>query len=226
MSTITEKKLFVYDGQEPFHLIEASKLKVTDDFMKYDDVFGKVKKIRDLLINILNNTNVHDFYIQGIDPSMNEDGTGIQYVAGKMPAVGHSTNWARKAALDYAPHMDSRLGTDIEYILFCGFLIKELVENGFSVNEAWHEVCSDSAKIGNYFTGKGRRSMLPTGSIKVAGFADLANTTKLLYSNNKIFIASGAYCHKSYYGFVADISRVYDANRKDVTSVPWVVIPV
>lgn len=222
--TATDKKLKVYEGQVPFNLIEASKLKVTDDFMKYADVFGKVKKVRDRLIKILNSTNVHDFYVQGVDPSMNEDGTGIQFVAGKMPAVGHSYVWGRKAVFNYAPHMDCRIGTPTEWLLFCGVLIKTLVEKKIcSVDDAWHMVCCNSAKLGNYNMGKPK--ILPTGSMEIVGFADLANTCKWLTEAGKIYTASGAYCHKSDCACVSEVYHFYLPYEEDNVTVPWVVIP-
>lgn len=222
----TDKKLKVYEGQVPFNLIEASKLKKDDDFIQKVEPFGKVKIFREKLIGILDSANnIHDFYVQGVDPSLNEDGTGIQYVTGKMPAVGHSFNWGRKVAFEYAHYNGSRLGTDVEYYLFCGVLIKELIEAGYSVNEAWNMVCVNSADIGNY-NGKGKVRIMPTGSVKILRFADLANTCKWLTARNKIYSASGAYCHRSDCGFVADVSIMYGSEIDDRVTVPWVVIPV
>ena len=225
MSATTDKKLTVYEGQEPFKLIEASKLNAKDDFIQDVELFGKVRIFREKFLNVLNGTNnIHDFYIQGIDPCESEDGN-IEYHAGKMPAVGHSFNWARKVAYEYAPYLGSRVGTEVEYLLFCGVLIKELVEKGiYSVNEAWHNVCANSVKIGNYNTVKPK--LLPTGSMKVGRFADLANTCKWLYNDGQIYTGSGAYCHRSDCASVAEIYRFYVPDMEDKESVPWVVIPV
>lgn len=226
MIATAEKKLKVYDGQEAFILVEASKLSVDDDFITEVDAFGKVKKFRDVLINTIANTRyINDFYVQAIDPSEKEDGSGIEYVVGKMPAINHSYNWAREAAYNYAPQLDSRLATEVEHTLFCGVLIKKLIENGCSVNEAWHKVADDSNLIGNYKNSKmGKTKLLPTGSIRVLEFADLANTCKYVSGKGKFFIASGAYCHKSDCAFVADITRLY-CNDINNIAVPLVVIP-
>lgn len=229
MSTTTDKKLKVYEGQKPLILIEASKLKVDDDFIKEVDAFDKIKDFRNVLINCIKSTsNIHDFYVQSCDPSEKEDGSGIEYVEGRMPAVNHSFYWGRKAAYEYAPHLGSRSGTYEEYILFCGVLIKALIENGYSVDDAWKEVSVDSKGIGNYKNnGKSiKRVLLPTGSVKVAGFADLANTCKELTGKSaKFYWASGAYCHRSDFGFVANVERMYCPNNDEKLSVPWVVIP-
>lgn len=226
MIATAEKKLTVYDGQEAFIFIEASKLSVDDSFIKEVDAFGKVKKFRDVLINTIANTrNINDFYVQAIDPSEKEDGSGIEYVSGKMPAINHSYNWAREAAYNYAPHLDSRLATNVEHAFFCGVLIKKLIESGCSVNEAWHKVADDSKSIGNYKNIEmGTTKLLPTGSIKVAGFADLANTCKYVSGKAKFFITSGAYYHKSDCAYVADITRLYCADENNI-AVPLVVIP-
>ena len=169
-------------------------------------------------------SGVKDFYRPVLDPSFNDDGTGICYEFGKKPAVGKSYNWWEKAAKKF--DSSCRLGTRYEYVAFLGVLIKKLVENGWSLSNAWKAVCKDSKALGHYSNSWNKKNAFEdTGSREVCGFFDLANTFKILSEDDKtgvlFWLAGGGYYgHSDNYplaGLRYDFYR--DCDRND--SVGW-----
>lgn len=65
---------------------------------------------------------------------------------GQKPAVGKSYNsW-----IEIVKNSKWCIGTKSQYIAFLGVLIKRIVDKGWTVDEAWKAVCSDSKKLGHY----------------------------------------------------------------------------
>lgn len=171
---ITTKKLKV--DSDMLKLVEASKLSLDDKFMQYESKEGTNEaRIKKWLTRIIQSGNIDDFYRPKMDPSF--AGNSICYVAGKMPAVGKSKIWWKRAA----KRVGLQLGTEKQYIAFIGCLIKDLVEAGWDVTEAWYAVCSDSKSLGHFYNSEGAKCDLEmTGSREVCGFYDLGNTQKIL----------------------------------------------
>ena len=163
-----------------FILIEAEKLSMDDEFMKFEPVTVEEHATKELISKAIK-LKVKNFYRPKYDPSFTEDGKGICFVSGKKPAVGKSYNWWDEAAKKYKPERNSRLGTRLQYAAFLGVLIKKLIEEGKSMEWAWNAVCNDSRELGHYWNSENaKHEFEPTGSRMVCVFYDLANIYKIL----------------------------------------------
>ncbi len=244
---ITEIKLqedgnyeFVIDSEEPVEfkidelrkkqdmlaLVEASKLSLKDKFMQHEPITDNERKFKDLLKKVIKR-GVKDFWRPILDPSFNEDGNAICYVAGKKPAVGKSYNWWYKVAKEYNPKLRSRLGTNSEYVAFLGVLIKTLVSNDWSVKAAWNAVCNDSKELGHYWNSENAlHDFGPTGSREICGFYDLANTVKIVADDEVggFWLAGGDYSFISNSYPLADVCHSINLDVNFDDSVGWLVL--
>lgn len=213
-------------------LIEASKLSLEDDFMKYQP--GKdengVKYFKAELTEVIKN-GVADFYRPKFDPSfLNEEHTEICYIAGKKPAVGKSYNVWVEMAKKFCPERDSRLGKKSQYIAFCGWLIKKLVESGWSREKAWNAVCTDSKELGHYWNSENaKQSFETTKSREILGLLyDLANTYKLLADDdegaNKFWVAGGNFSNSNNNPLADLICNNFIDYFNNGSSVGWLVL--
>ncbi len=151
--------------------------------------------------------SVKGFEVFVNDPSMDHD--KLQFVSGFKPAVGYSYNeWE-----ELAKENGLRLGTKDEYILFLGWLINSLINEGWSETGAWEAVCTDSRELGHYRNSADAKSDLEvTGSRMIAGKYDLANTRKILAGDERgggFWIAGGNYNN---YGNSDPLARLYLSN--------------
>lgn len=174
-------------------LIEASKLRLTDDFMQYKCKTFAERVLKGKLEEVIKE-GIRDFYRPVLDPSISFDDR-ICFKPMGDPGVGRSYFWWKLNAKMFWPERKSRLGTESQYIAFLGILIKKLVENGMEVSKAWQAVCCDSIVLGNYWNSANAHKMLPTGTCEVCGFCDLANTRKILaYDKEELgFLKAGGY---------------------------------
>ena len=213
-------------NDEMFVLIEASKLSMDDEFMQYQPNNDSEKKFKDLLEDVIKK-GIADFWRPRMDPTLDEV-ENICFKAGEKPAVGKSYNWWRENAKRFNPKRKSRLGTKAQYVAFLGVLIKTLVTDGWTVDEAWDAVYNNSEKLGHYWNSENAKcDFEPTGSRAIAGFYDLANTYKVLEEDEK---TDGYWCvGGSYYDWsdslpLADLS--YHSRRLDYHDygVGWIVL--
>ena len=216
-------KLYLTDEElcDTLVLVRASKLKLSNSFMKHKPKNKQEKEFKKNLSEVIKK-GVKDFYRPICDPSFNEDGTGIHIKFGERSARGKSYSWWKKATRQFRP--DCRLGTKDEYIAFLGVLIKEMVDNGWNVNDAWYAVCSDTEKIGSFkFPG----AYKDTGTCEVCGFYDLANTVKILDdAENKGFWHVGGF-YSMMTPQTYPISHLFHQCDPDVehwSTVGWLVI--
>ena len=222
-----EKTAILNNGVEVI-LIEAENLSVKDKFMKYRPRTRMEVHTKSLIFEAIE-ANVKNFYRPVMDPTL-ENGK-VVFAAGRKPAVGKSYNYWVDAAKQYAPALNSRLGTRLEYGAFLGVLIKQLVKSGKSVRRAWHMVCNNSKKLGYYNNSKGGKYELePTCSRNICGFCDLANTYKILskdYEDGLFYLASGCYKGPGYYHTIAVVrtNPSFNDDLKLRSSVGWIVIP-
>jgi len=219
--TILDPKLLVW--------IKASSLSLDDEFMQHIPTTKGEERLKDWLKSVISK-KIKDFCRPVIDPGWNYRGKLI-YITGLRPMLGKSYSWwannAEKAFSDWGGK--ARLGTKDEYIAFCGVLIKKLVSNGWSVDDAWDAVCNDSSKLGNYKSSEGARIALKdTGSNEVCGFFDLANTYKILAGDedddNGFFMASGCYMCLGNQFPIADIHPVVGRTEQWHIAVGWIVL--
>ena len=157
-----------------FVLIEASKLSLDDVIFQHIPQNEKERVLKKRLEAVIKK-EIKDFWLAKRDPT--DAGTEDDYgFYSAYPATGKTYNWWYKKSVE----KKCRLGKLSEYVAFLGVLLKKLVENGWTVEKAWYAVCVDSTELGNYRIpgrlGVTRRS----GSDKICGFYDLANTRKLL----------------------------------------------
>lgn len=212
---------------DAFVKVEASKLSFEDEFMKHQP---KTKAERDFMEKIKNviKSGPKDFWRPKYDPSFNKAGTGICYHPGMAPAVGKTYNWWEKVAKEFKPECKSRLGTKSEYIAFFAVLIKKLVENDWTVANAWDAVCNDSKKLGHYLNSENAKHTFEnTGSREVGGFFDLANTHKILAKDEEaggFWLVGGFYYDGSYFHPLAVMYNHDGYNYDDNRSCGWLVL--
>ena len=210
-----------------FVLVEASKLSLNDEFMKYEPKTYE-EKFKKRLTEVIEN-GVKDFWRPKYDPSFTEEGKEICYMEGKKPAVGKSYNWWNKAAKAFCSERHSRLGTKSERVAFLGVLIKRLVESEWDVAEAWSAVCCNSGDLGHYRNSPNAKNALEdTGSREIYGFFDLGNTYKILAEDKEaggFWLTGGCFNYWSYKEPLAGFVHRYDRDDGDERSVGWVVMP-
>jgi len=217
------KKKELYD---PFVLVPASNLSLTDDFMRHTPKTEREKELRKELVEVIRK-RVPDFYRPRFDPSFDEYGE-ISYQPGACPAVGKSYNWWEEHAKAFCPECKSRLGTKSEYVAFLGVLIKKLVESGWSIEGAWNAVCNDSHELGHYWNSDGAlHKFEPTGSREICSVCDLANTYKILAEDEEAggyWIACGTYDCNGINNSLADLSLCRYCKYEYYGRVGWLVL--
>lgn len=226
-AVVTQEKTVVENPQDAFVLVEASKLSLSDEFMKHKPKTEREEEFKEQLTEAIKK-GVKDFWRPKYDPSFNEEGTGICYVEGKRPAGGKTYNWWSNVAKAFCPERNSRLGTKSEYVAFLGVLIKKLVESGWKVEEAWRAVCHDSMELGHYSNSQNAKNEIEdTGSRAICGFFDLANTYKILAEDEEasgFWLAGGFYNDISNFYPLADLSHYRNPNHLYYNSAGWLVL--
>ena len=202
--------------------VEGSDSQIYFDMLKYAPASETEKEFLEFL-NEAVDAGVKNFKVPVCDPSIAENGS-LQFVAGCKPAVGYSYNKLKELALKN----DVQLGSKNQYVLFLATIIHRLVEEGWSKADAFYAVCSDSTQLGHYRNSeKARYDFDVTGSRKIAGKCDLANTYKILRNDEKgggFWVASGDY---KFYGFNNPLANLnlnfnYDIHYKNC--VGWFVL--
>ena len=205
-------------------LVEASKLSLKDVFMSHKPKTEAEKKFKSTLTEVIAN-GIEDFYRPAMDPSFADKACRkIHYMAGDLPAVGKSYIWWE------ATVKDSKwcLGTKAQYVAFLGVLIKMLVAKGWTCCEAWNAVCNDSKNLGHYNNSDNAKQQFEyTGSREICGFFDLANTYKILATDEEaggFWMASGCYRNFCYATPLADLNLNYCYVGNYNSSVAWLVL--
>lgn len=206
-------------------LVEASKLSLNDKFMRYEPEEGtKEARFKERLTKVIQ-SGISDFWCPNMDPSFDETGKSICYVAGKRPAVGKSKKWWKKVA----KKLGLQEGTKKQRVAFLGCLIKKLVEKGWEVSQAWYAVCSDSKELGHYCNSKyAKHDYEMTGSREVCGFYDLGNTLKVIKRDEEDragdFWLAGGHCDYPSTSYpLANLDRCCGTIIPRYYSVVWLV---
>lgn len=172
--------------------IEGSDSQIYFDMLKYTPASETEKKFLEFLKEAVD-AGVKNFKVPVCDPSIDENGS-LQFVAGCKPAEGYSYNELEELAINNGV----QLGSKNEYVLFLATIIHRLVEEGWSKADAFYAVCTDSTQLGHYWNSeKARHDFEVTGSRKIAGKCDLANTYKILRNDEKAggFWLAGGSCN-------------------------------
>lgn len=202
--------------------VEGSDSQIYFDMLKYAPASETEKEFLEFL-NEAVDAAVRTFKVPVCDPSIDENGS-LQFVAGCKPAVGYSYNELKKIAIKN----DVQLGSKKQYVLFLATIIHRLVEEGWSKADAFYAVCSDSTQLGHYWNSeKARHYFEVTGSRKIAGKCDLANTYKILRNDEKgggFWVASGNYGNFGNFYPLADLCLSNDCDNRCDNCVGWFVL--
>ena len=171
--------------------VEGSDSQIYFDMLKYAPASETEKEFLEFLKEAVD-AGVKTFKVPVCDPSIDENGS-LQFVAGCKPAVGYSYNELKEIAIKNGV----QLGSKNQYVIFLATIIHRLVEEGWSKADAFFAVCTDSTQLGHYWNSeKVRHDFEVTGSRKIAGKCDLANTYKILKNDEKaggFWFAGGGY---------------------------------
>lgn len=171
--------------------VEGSDSQIYFDMLKYAPASETEKEFLEFLKEAVD-AGVKTFKVPVCDPSIDENGS-LQFVAGCKPAVGYSYNELKEIAIKNGV----QLGSKNQYVILLATIIHRLVEEGWSKADAFFAVCTDSTQLGHYWNSeKARHDFEVTGSRKIAGKCDLANTYKILKNDEKaggFWFAGGGY---------------------------------
>lgn len=171
--------------------VEGSDSHIYSDMLKYTPASEAEEKFLKFLKDAVN-AGVKKFKVPVCDPSIDENGS-LQFVASCTPAVGYSYNELKELANENGV----QLGSKNQYVLFLATIVFNLVEEGWSKADAFYAVCTDSTQLGHYRNSeKAKHDFEVTGSRKIAGKCDLANTYKVLRNDEKtggFWLAGGGY---------------------------------
>ena len=171
--------------------VEGSDSQIYFDMLNYAPASETEKEFLEFLKEAVD-AGVKTFKVPVCDPSIDENGS-LQFVAGCKPAVGYSYNELKEIAIKNGV----QLGSKNQYVIFLATIIHRLVEEGWSKADAFFAVCTDSTQLGHYWNSeKARHDFEVTGSRKIAGKCDLANTYKILKNDEKaggFWFAGGGY---------------------------------
>lgn len=200
--------------------VEGSDSQVYFDMLKYAPASETEKEFLEFLKEAVD-AGVKTFKVPVCDPSIDENGS-LQFIAGCKPAVGYSYNELKEIAIKNG----IQLGSKNQYVLFLATIIHRLVEEGWSKADAFFAVCTDSTQLGHYWNSeKARHDFEVTGSRKIAGKCDLANTYKILRNDERaggFWVASGSCNGFGDFGPLAGLNCNCDSHFDD--SVGWFVL--
>lgn len=217
-----ETKATTKTGEFETIKVEGSDSKIYVTLMKHKTANDDEEKFKNTLMKAIL-ASVQDFEVFACDPSIDENGK-LQFVLGFKPAVGYSYNELENLAEENG----LRLGTKFEYVLFLGTLINNLIAEGWSEADAWYSVCVDSKELGHYCNSADAKHDLElTGSRKIAGKYDLANTYKILAKDEKaggFWLAGGDYGDCRYNCPLADLELGNSYGNHSEVGVGWFVL--
>ena len=220
MGKTTKNKNEITILKKEFKLVEASKLRVNDDFMLLEPKTKKGKllktQIQKAIESGLNDflKPVYDPSFVNFDPDYKKD-DNLTFEPKKEPILRRTFEWWEEVAKSVGGHIATRT----EYNAFLGVLIKALFEKKNS-EIVWDLVANNKEWLGTFIPGGTSNSfkkVYQTGTTKVCGFDDLANTYKLLKEDDPtggFLIASGVFTGKKTNYSLSDMGKCYDADYK------------
>ena len=202
--------------------VEGSDSQIYSELLKYTPIDGYEEEFLENLKKAVN-AGVKAFKVPVCDPSIAEN-CSLQFVAGCKPAVGYSYNELKELAIKNGV----QLGSKNQYVLFLATIIHRLVEEGWTKANAIYAVCTDSTEVGHYWNSKkAKHDFEVTGSRKIAGKCDLANTCKILAKDEKtggFWLAGGSYGNNGYDCPLASLSLGSNYGNLCDLSVGWFVL--
>ena len=202
--------------------VEGSDSQIYFDMLKYAPASETEKEFLEFLKEAVD-AGVKTFKVPVCDPSIDENGS-LQFVAGCKPAVGYSYNELKEIAIKNGV----QLGSKKQYVIFLATIIHRLVEEGWSKADAFFSVCTDSTQLGHYWNSeKARHDFEVTGSRKIAGKCDLANTYKILRNDERaggFWVAGGIFNVGGDIRPLADLCIYNNYDGRCDGSVGWFVL--
>ena len=198
--------------EEMFPIVDIENVSLDDSFMQYEPKTTSARRVKKSIIKA-KEIGMKNFRIPAIDPSLDDDGNTIIYIAGRKPAIGKSPTWWYENAPRFMPSKNSRLRDKLEHDVVLGvMLIKYLVEEKqYEVEEAWKAVCVDSADLGHYRNSKdAKKEFETTGSRQIGKCYDFGNTFKIVKERESSGFVElgGAYNVYSFIYHLADVKSI------------------
>lgn len=216
-STETEKTMGIETIQ-----VEGSDSKIYSELLKHKTVNDCEEDFMKNLRTAIE-AGIKSFKVPVCDPSIDENGK-LQFVPGFKVPVGYSYNELEKLAEENS----LRLGTKNEYFLFLGTMLNRLIAEGWSETAAFEAVCTDSTELGHYANSADAKDDFElTGSRKIVGKCDLANTYKILAKDEKaggFWLAGGCYVEGGFDYPLADLDLNFFYVDQYSNSVGWFVL--
>ena len=201
-----------------FRWIDVTEIKKYDFGEKRED--EDEENLRQNILNARENYTSKGFYAPIYEPSLDADGN-IQFVAGVTPAVSHSDVWWNKKGAEFCPERDSSQGTDEEYYLFIGYLIKE-------GHLTWKQAAVNSRSVGNFWDSPDSpKAMEKTGTRNCGGFYGFVGNTCKYVKQAKASgyaLMGGSFCDHGCTNPVADALPIYYPDFVIYDSVGWLVL--
>ena len=202
--------------------VEGSDSQIYFDMLKYAPASETEKEFLEFLKEAVD-AGVKTFKVPVCDPSIDENGS-LQFVASCKPAIGYTYNELK----EFANENGVQLGSKNQYVLFLATIIHRLVEEGWSKADAFFAVCTDSTQLGHYWNSeKARHDFEVTGSRKIAGKCDLANTYKILRNDERaggFWVAGGIFNVGGDIRPLADLCIYNNYDGRCDGSVGWFVL--
>lgn len=174
-------------------LVKASKLNVEGAFMKR---LPKTDSERDLMIALaVLMQDAKDFYCFKRQTFVDSIGMVVGYniIPDSLEGLSYNQWVAIARGLDY--DKNSRIGSKREYILLLGVLLKELVNDGWSIDDAWEAVCNSTDML--------LKSCETKGDIPI--LIDIVKTSKMLALTSRDNESNSAFyvthTEKDFYNF-------------------------
>lgn len=136
---------------ELFPVVDIEWLFLNEPFMNYLPKTANQRRVK-RNIKFAKRIHMENFRRAALIPYFTNDGNSLMFDFEKdeRPAFGKTPEWWEKSAKAFMPQKNSRLGSFLEYDVFLGTVIKNLVKNGnYSISEAWKITCDGQLNASN-----------------------------------------------------------------------------
>ena len=168
-------------------------------------------------------TGVECFRVPVYDPSIDESSGELKFIPDCRPATGYSYPELEELAKDNGV----KLGTLDQYTIYGADTIFKLMEEDYTMEDAFYEVCVDSKNLGHFSNSADAKNEFElTGSRMVAGKCDRGNTFKILKKDEKaggFWIAGGVYNSYSKTSSITSHNLCVSYNFRTDYGVGWYV---
>lgn len=208
MTKTTEQKIPITTFEEFFPVVDVAELSETDRFLKYVPETKEEKWLKDCILEAIKK---HIPRFRVCNAVISEVNGEIVFKKEGRPAVGHHINWWLERLKYLFPRKKSRIGTDLQYAVLLGVVIKKLLKTRAckNVKAAWKAVCADSRNL---------KIVEPWG--------DLTSVCKIFkkHGTQDLFLTKGyRNIHNDRFNLV-DIIKVFAFNGNFANAIPFFVM--